>query len=53
MEDKYITQDEIANKLNKSRNAISRNIKTLKVFNIIERVGSNKDGYWNVKYDEK
>ena len=51
LQDKYITQDKIASKLNKSRNAISRNIKTLKEFNIIERIGANKDGYWNVKND--
>ena len=49
LDDKYITKDKIANKLGKSRNAVSRNIKTLKEFNIIYRVGSNKDGYWDIK----
>ena len=48
LEDKFITQQEIASKLGKSRNAISRHIKTLKDLKIIERIGSYKKGYWKI-----
>lgn len=44
----YITQEEIASELNKTRNSIYRNIKTLKDMGIIERFGSKKKGYWKV-----
>ena len=46
--DKYIKQDEIAQKLNKTKNTIFRNIKTLKDLKIIERIGSTKKGYWKI-----
>ena len=44
----YITQEEIASELNKTRNSIYRNIKTLKDMGILERLGSKKKGYWKV-----
>lgn len=44
----YVTQEEIANKLNKTRNSIYRNIKALKDMGILERLGSKKNGYWKV-----
>ncbi len=34
--------------LNKNIRTIERNIKKLQIESFIERVGSNKDGYWNI-----
>ncbi len=47
---KHITQPEIAKELNKATNTIYRNIKVLKDMGILERVGSNKKGYWRINY---
>lgn len=46
--DNYITQDEIVDYLNISIRTVKRNFKSLIDENIIERVGSDKTGYWNV-----
>ncbi len=46
--DNYITQEEIAGELNKTRNSIYRDIKVLKDMGILERLGSKKNGYWKV-----
>lgn len=46
--DNYITQEEIASELNKTRNSIYRNIKSLKEIGILERLGSKKNGYWKL-----
>lgn len=46
--DNYITQEEIASELNKTRNSIYRNIKALKEIGILERLGSKKNGYWKI-----
>ena len=46
--DKYITQNAIAEKLNVNVRTIKRNFKVLIDNNIIERVGSDKNGYWEV-----
>lgn len=48
LENKYVTQDEIAQKLNKTRSSVARNLKTLKDKNIIKREGSNKKEYWKI-----
>lgn len=45
---KHITQNEIASILNVSDRTIKRNFKVLIENNIVERVGSDKTGYWNV-----
>ena len=45
---KYITQNEIANILNVNVRTIKRNFKVLIENNIVERVGSDKTGYWDV-----
>lgn len=45
---KYITQEEIGKKLNKTKNAVYRNIKTLRDLNIIQRVNATNGGYWKV-----
>lgn len=43
-----ITQKELAQKLDLTEKTIKRNIATLKEKRFIERVGSNKKGYWKV-----
>lgn len=47
---KYLKQNEIAEKLSKAPNTIYRNIKVLKDMGIIERVGSTKKGYWRINF---
>lgn len=48
LNDKYITQNKIAEKLNVNVRTIKRNFKVLIDNNIIERVGSDKTGYWEI-----
>ncbi len=43
-----ITANQIANKLNISLSTVKRRIKTLKDTHKIERVGSDKTGYWKI-----
>ncbi len=45
---KNITQDEIANQIKVSRATIIREIKKLEDKSIIRRIGSNKNGNWEV-----
>lgn len=51
LEDKYITQEEIADKLGKNRSSIYRNIKTLRSMGVLERIGAKKKGYWKILLD--
>ena len=44
-----ITKEELAVRINKSEKTVQRIISKLISYNFIERVGSNKDGYWKVK----
>ena len=44
-----ITQINIANKINTTPKTVQRGIATLKENEIIERMGSNKKGYWKIK----
>lgn len=44
-----ITQVNIANKLGIAPKTVQRGIAILKTKGIIERVGSNKKGYWEIK----
>ena len=46
--DKYITQNSIAEKLNVNVRTVKRNFKVLIDNNIVERVGSDKTGYWEM-----
>lgn len=46
--DKYITQSTIANKLNVSIRTIKRHFKILIENGIIKRIGYDKNGYWKV-----
>lgn len=43
--EKYITQAELSKLLGLSENCIYKNLKQLKVKGVIERIGSNKNGY--------
>ena len=47
-ENNYITQDEIAIKLNKTQSTIYKSIKKLKDMGIIQRIGAKKSGYWKI-----
>ena len=46
--DKYITQNAIAESLNVNVRTVKRNFKVLIDNNIVERVGSDKTGYWEM-----
>lgn len=48
-----ITANEIANLLGKSLSTIKRKLKDLKECHIIERVGSDKTGYWKIINDDE
>ena len=48
LEDSQITQSNIAERINTTPKTVQRGIATLKEKGIIERVGSNKKGYWNI-----
>lgn len=43
-----ITQEQMANELNVSRDIIKRNIKKMKDKKIVERVGKRNNGYWKI-----
>lgn len=47
--DKNVTYDELADKLNVSRKTVAKHIKSLKEKNALERIGSDKTGYWVIK----
>lgn len=51
IENPTITQLDIAEKLKMSRQSVSINIRELKDKNILERVGSNKKGFWKILID--
>ncbi len=53
LEQPRITYDELAEKLEKSRKTIRVNIKELKAMNLLDRIGSDKTGHWEVKTIEK
>ena len=46
--DRNITQKIMAEELKLSRGAITLNLKQLKDKNVIERIGSDKKGYWKI-----
>jgi len=47
-QNKNITDIEISERLNLSLSTVKRKIKDLKEQGIIERVGSDKTGYWKI-----
>lgn len=48
-ENNKITATEISKQLKKSLSTVKRKIKELKNSGKIERIGSDKTGYWNIK----
>ncbi|MGD2088477.1 MAG: helix-turn-helix domain-containing protein [Candidatus Aminicenantes bacterium] len=52
-EDPHVTYDELTNKFKKSRDTIRLTIKKLKTLNLVERVGSDKKGHWQIKTTER
>ena len=51
IENKKITLDKIAEQCNVNRETIKRDLKKLRKINIIDRIGSDKSGYWEVVSD--
>ena len=49
LDNPQITQINIANKIKTTPKTVQRGIATLKENQIIERIGSNKKGYWKIK----
>jgi len=47
-QNKNITATEISERLNMSLSTVRRKIKDLKEQEIIERIGSDKTGYWKI-----
>lgn len=45
-----VTYDELAEKLSLSRKTVAKHIKSLKEKSALERIGSDKSGYWIIKY---
>ena len=50
--DSSVTYDKLAEILKKERTTIYRNIKKMLASNIIERIGSDKNGHWKVLHDD-
>lgn len=46
--DPTIAYESLAEKLNKSRNFVKRNIRQLKELGLLRRLGSNKKGHWEI-----
>ncbi len=44
-----ITLEEIANVLGISKRAVEKQVKKLREANIIERIGSDRSGWWKIK----
>ncbi len=52
-ENKYITTNEISDKLNKELSTIKKSIKVLKDAGILVRIGTNRTGYWKIVEEGK
>jgi len=46
------SKEEIALRIGKSEKTVQRIIASLTSKNVIERIGSNKTGYWSLKQDK-
>jgi ATP-dependent DNA helicase RecG len=46
--DPYITTTQLANRLGVSQSAISQRIRLLKEKGVLQRIGADKGGYWEV-----
>ena len=51
-ENPSISYDMLAEKLNKNRTTVMRNIQKLKEMGVLKRIGSKKTGYWEVPVDQ-
>lgn len=49
IKNKNIIQEEFSKKFNKSKSTFYRGIRILRGLGIIERIGSDKKGYWKIK----
>ena len=49
MHNKKITKKELIQKTGKSRATITRNLSILKELKLLERIGSDKTGYWKIE----
>ncbi|MBR2743952.1 MAG: hypothetical protein IKE01_01470 [Clostridia bacterium] len=47
--EKYITEQDLAKILKLSQNCIYKNLRKLRIKSIVDRVGSNKNGFWRLK----
>lgn len=47
-EEPRATQAEIAEKLKVSRQSVAVNLRKLKEEGIVERIGTNREGYWKI-----
>lgn len=48
LENNRATYDELAEKLGKTRETVRANLRTLEKNGLIERVGADKNGHWNI-----
>ncbi len=46
--DKYLTQEDLSKILGKGRSTVAKNIKILKSNGYLDRIGSDKNGFWKV-----
>ena len=49
----FVTQEELANALGLSRKSIIQNMKKLQENHLIDRVGADKNGHWELVKEEK
>ena len=47
--EKYITEQDLAKILELSQNCIYKNLRKLRTKSLVDRVGSNKNGFWRLK----
>ena len=52
-ENPKITRTELSDTLGINPSAIQRHIQKLKTDNLIERIGGDKGGYWQINEEEK
>lgn len=49
MENSRYTYDELAERINKTRETVRKNLRSLEKKNLIERGGADKNGFWIIK----
>lgn len=48
MENQRLTYDELAEKMNKTRETVRTNLRTLEDKKLVKRIGADKNGHWDV-----